>query len=237
MISYQFAYLIGDLILLPLWLFLFFYRKDLRREILLCSLLFAVMSPISDYVYISDYWHPQTFITLFKYHGIAEPLLEDFLFGFFIGGIATSIYEEFWGKKYAKRINRKHHWRAFIPFACAFVFLFLLVTVKVFGINSMHASALVFFICALVMVIFRKDLWLDALMSGLLTGLVMFLGYLIFFGIFPQIVYQWWKLQNTFGVMVWGVPIEELLWGFGLGAMIGPMYEFFKGLKLKNLPD
>ncbi len=108
MASYRYAYLSGVLlVLLPLWLFLFFHRKDLRYEILKVSLVIGIGGPLSELLYMRDYWRPETFI--------GWPIgIEDFLFGFFIGGIACSIYEELFGKHYSKRLNRKHHWRLFI---------------------------------------------------------------------------------------------------------------------------
>ncbi len=84
------------------------------------------------------------------------------------------------------------------------------------------------------MLFFRSDLWLDSLLSGFLTGTIMFFGYLIFLKLFPGIIQKWWLIKNVSGVFIANIPIEELFWGFGLGMMVGPLYEFFKGIKLMN---
>ena len=82
---------------------------------------------------------------------------------------------------------------------------------------------------------FRHDLLVDSLMSGLLVGAIMFFGYLIFLTIFPEAIHQWWILQNISGILILGVPIEELLWAFGWGMVGGPMYEFFAVLKFRKI--
>src|SRR3989338_2570037 len=105
--SYQYAYLLGDLFLLmPWWIFLYFKRKDLRTEILIVSILAGIGGPLSELWFLKDYWRPE----LFNGWSIG---LEDVLFGFFIGGISCSIYEEMFGRKFAKRIDRTHHWSWF----------------------------------------------------------------------------------------------------------------------------
>lgn len=101
--SYQYAYLIGNLsILLPVWSLLFYFRKDLQREMLGVSLFAGLAGPLSEFWYLQDYWRPETFTgTLIG--------VEDFLFGFFIGGIGAVIYEEIFGKRFAGRGDRRHH--------------------------------------------------------------------------------------------------------------------------------
>jgi hypothetical protein len=84
------------------------------------------------------------------------------------------------------------------------------------------------------MVYFRRDLLVDALMSGLLVGLITLVGYIIFSALFPGIVHAWWKLSNLSGVFIFGIPGEELLWAFGLGMVAGPLYEFFMGLRFRK---
>lgn len=227
MLDYQYAYLIGDLIIgLPLWSVLFFGRKDLRREMLIVSLLIGIAGPVSEYWYTQDYWQPQTFT------GTVAGL-EDFLFGFFVGGIASAIYEGAFGRRFAKRKDRSHHWSWFLlPMVALLIFsLNLLVSI---GLNSIYASVITFIGAAGVMVYYRRDLLVDSLMSGLLVGAIMFLGYLVFLSIFPQAVHRWWFLNNISGILVAGIPIEELMWAFGWGMFAGPVYEFFAGLRFKK---
>ncbi len=92
MVSYQYTYLIGDLILLVLWLVLFLYRKDTRKEMLILSLIFGVIGPFVELVHVLDWWKPLTITSTI-------PGIEDFLFGFGIGGVASVVYEHLFNKK------------------------------------------------------------------------------------------------------------------------------------------
>lgn len=228
MFSYHYAYLIGNLLILfPIWLFLFVYRKDLRKEILIISLIAGIAGPISELWYLKDYWRPEIFT--------GWPVgIEDFIFGFCIGGISAVIYEEIFGKHFSNRANRKHHWSWFVVPVIALFTIIFNALFFIFKINSIYVSIISFLLIALVIIYFRKDLFWDSLMSGLLTGLLMFLSYLVFLTIFPLAIHKWWMLQNISGVLILGIPLEELLWAFSWGLVGGPVYEFFRGLKFRN---
>lgn len=229
MFDYQYAYLVGNLLIgLPVWLILFLHRKDFRKEILIVSFIIGIAGPVSELWYLQDYWRPETFN--------GWPIgIEDFLFGFLLGGISSVIYEEVFGQHYVKRKDRSHHWSWFLlPVAALFLFSFNLLFF--IGINSIYASFLTFLLVAGVMVFYRRDLFMDSLMSGLLVGGFMFFGYLIYLSIFPEAIHRWWLLDNISGFLILGIPVEELLWAFGWGMVAGPMYEFFTGLKFKKTP-
>ena len=231
MFSYQYAYLIGIWVtLFPIWLFLFIHRKDLRREIFIINVLSGVSALFLEPLYLRDYWRPETFTGW-------SIGIEDLLFGFFIGGIASSIYEEIFGKRFTKRRDREHHWSWFIIPIVAFLIFILNLLVFVFGVNSMYASITVFIFFALFMLRFRKDLITDVFISGLLMGAIAFFAYIVFLSLFPEAINRWWMLKNISGIMIFGIPIEEFMWAFGWGMAVGPMYEFFAGLKFKNLPS
>jgi hypothetical protein len=176
---------------------------------------------------LQDYWRPETF------NGWAIGI-EDFLFGFFIAGIGSVIYEEIFGKHYAKRKNRQHHWSWFlVPVVALFLFSFNLFFFL--GINSIYASVITFLVIAGVIIYFRRDLLMDSLVSGVLVGAFMFVAYLLYLSVFPEVIHRWWLIDNISGILVLGIPVEELLWAFGWGMVAGPMYEFFTGLKFKKI--
>ncbi len=71
-------------------------------------------------------------------------------------------------------------------------------------------------------------------MSGILFAAFMFFGYQILLLIFPEIFVRWWYLKNLSGIVLFKVPMEEILWSLAFGFLIGPSYEFFMGLKSKE---
>ncbi len=221
----QYAYLLGNLFFIIVWVALFIYRRDLRKEMLIMSLVIAPMGPISEIFYLRDYWHPELF------NGWAIGI-EDLIFGFAIGGIAAVIYEELFGKKHVKRHLAAHpKWMfAVAIFGIAWMFIGNMLL----GFNSIYVSILGFLIIGTSILFFRHDLLKDALFSGLLVGGIMFLFYLIFGVIFDGLVQKWWLLKNISGILVFGAPLEELMWGFGWGFVAGPAYEFINGLRFKK---
>ncbi len=198
------------------------------------SSLFAIVAPFSEIIYFRDYWHPQTLFPLIYLFHYPAPILEDLLFGFFIGGIASVIYEELWGKRISSRRDRLHHWVSFIPSLLGIALLVLVFSIKYLDLNAVYANILVFAVCSLVMLAYRQDLWFDSLMSGILVGAVMFFAYVIFLKVYPGVIQRWWLLSNLSGLTLIGVPFEEFLWAFGMGMMAGPLYEFMAGLKFKK---
>lgn len=102
------------------------------------------------------------------------------------------------------------------------------------GLNSMCASSIALIVIAGTIVIFRKDLFWDAVLSSLLFGLLCAVGYKILFSIYPGILEAWWLSAHASGRLVVGIPVEELLFQFSLGMAMGPAYEFLVGAKFKK---
>lgn len=224
-IPFKFAYLTGCLVFLAIWLLLYKVRKDLRKEMLTMSLLIAPLGPLSQILYLRDYWRPE----LFNGWTIG---FEDLLFGFAIGGITAVIYEELFGKKYIKGHTQKHF---NLMLLLALVGLIWMIVGNIFlHFNSIYVSISAFIILGISILFFRKDLLLDAFWSGIITGSLMFIFYLIFMPLFPGVIQKWWLLKNLSGVLVLGAPLEELMWGFGWGFFAGPAYEFVTGTRIRK---
>lgn len=211
MLEYKFAYLFLDLIFLPAWIFLFMNRKDLRHKMVILSLLIGFTALISGYVYyVRDYWSPISVIN-------SPFLLEDFIFGFLFGGIAGVFYEEIFSKKFLHRHIRKHNWALFFVFLVGFSAIISNILFFDLGINSIYASLLAFFIAGSGILLFRKDLIIDALLSGFLCGGILFIGYLIMLNFYPLLFQAFWQLDNLSGINIGKIPVEEILWAFGFG--------------------
>ena len=223
--NFQYAYLLGNIFFLLVWIILFICRRDLRRKILIMSLVVAPMGPLSQLFYLRDYWQPQ----LFNGWLIG---IEDLLFGFAIGGIAAVIYEELFGKKYMKRHLSAHpKWMFGVAlFGVAWMY----VGSMVLSFNSIYVSIFGFLIIGASILFTRHDLLKDAFFSGLLVGALMLVFYLVFAYLFDGVIQKWWMLKNISGILILGAPLEELMWGFGWGFVAGPAYEFINGLRFKK---
>jgi len=231
MVSYQYTYLIIVSILIVIWIILFLWRKDIRKEMLIISLIFGLAGPLSAYVYIQDWWKP---LTITK-----TPIgIEDFLFGFVIGGIAAIIYSLLFNKKIkttkVKKIKTQKRNINFLILLVLLASIFLL-SFFVLKLNSLISTILAFIIPTLIIYIKRKDLVKDSLLSGILTLAISIIIYYILNLIMPGFFDEFWLFQNIGRVMILGIPLEEHVWFFLAGAFIGPLYEYWKEGKLINI--
>jgi len=225
--NYGYAYLVGSLLVLPIWLLLFYHRRDLAKEMLTMSIIGGILSILFAPPFLHDYWHPLYILPLWSFGG-----LEDFLYGFFVVGIASVAYEELFGKKFTKRKSRRNNFSQFaLPAILMYILAFYLPIY--FGAPSIYAALITFLILNIVIVGIRHDLFTDALISGLIVGILSLAGFSLFTIIYPDVIHRFWDLKGVNSTSVVGIPIGELLWAFGLGATAGPVYEFFAGKKFK----
>ncbi len=222
MVPFECAYLLGTLILLFIWIFLYWWHKDTRREMLFFSLLTSVVSPITAYIWWTiDWWHPLTITG-------SRVGVEDIIIGFVSGGVATIIYSDVFkmkmsGKKAVKVGN--------LPLNIALGLFIIGILFWGFGMSSFLSSTVSMLVFGSIIVVFRKDLFVDAVMSGVLTVIAVlpFYYFLIYFS--PGWIDMTYDLSLS-GIKFTGIPVEELVFYFLFGFCVGPSYEYWKGRKL-----
>lgn len=229
----QYSYLIGSLLFILIWLVFFLWRKDTRKEMLIISLLFGIAGSLSQIIYIKDWWKPLT-IT-------ATSLgIEDFLFGFSIGGIASVVYEHLFNKRVKiKKVKKLKEQKRNINF------LLVISTIPIvfygsffiFGINTFISSIFAFVIPTSIIYLKRKDLIKNSFFSGIFTVLIMFLVYQIIELIIPGFFESFFLFQNIGHIIFLKIPLEEYIWFFLLGLLVGPLYEYWKEGKLINMKN
>jgi hypothetical protein len=220
MIPYKFTYFAFSLVMTIAWLILYYNRKDLRKQMLIMSVLMCFNTVLAQYFWWThDWWRAET-ITGTRIG------IEDFLAGFILGGVAAVLFPEIFSEReYKKPVSKKH----------VFVFFILVWNLPVgilywgFHMNSALATCIVFALFGLIVVIERKDLFVDALVSGMLT----LVGFIILWHILKFISPGWiektWFFDKLLGKQYFTIPIEDLLYYFFYGFFIGPLYEFVKG--------
>lgn len=233
--SYHYAYLYANAFFLAVWLLIFWRAKEMRRPMLVMSVLAALFGPISEIWYFADYWQPEIALPLPLIGGI-----EDILFGFSIGGIAAFSYESLFvrGLCYCNEKKEKREWFLLVFFGV--VGASLLIFNNVLAINSIFASSFAFLAIAAVMLWMRPDLIPNALGSAILVAGTMFIIYFLGQELFPT-AHVWmtriWKLYGTpQGIIIFKhIPLTEMLWGLSWGLVWGPMYEFLVGARVMRL--
>lgn len=231
MVNYQYSYLIGDLLFIFVWLAFFLLRRDTRKEMFVISLIFGVAGPLSQIVYLNDWWRPLT-IT-------ATSLgIEDFLFGFSIGGISAVIYEHLFQKRVKiGKINKSKEKKRNVNFSLTIILIPLIFYGGFFilKMNTFISSIFAFIIPTIIIYTKRKDLIKNSFFSGILTMLIMFLVYQIIEMIIPSFFESFFLFQNIGKTIFLKIPLEEYVWFFLFGLLIGPLYEYWKEGKLINV--
>lgn len=80
----------------------------------------------------------------------------------------------------------------------------------------------------------RRDLLIETIGGGFSFLFIYFITGLIFLSIFPDYIENVYNVENLWGVYILGIPLEELVFAFAIGAGFAPFYEFFRGYKLKS---
>lgn len=223
--AYTYTYLWMGLIFFIFWLFLFLWRKDVRKEMLVMSVIFGIIGPLADLLYTQDWWSPLTITkTTIGFEAV--------IVGFMIGGIAAVIYEELFKKKIKLRKKAEGKNTKFIVFMMLMSAVLFFGSFYLFGINSLYSSIIAFAIPIIVIYIKRNDLIVDSLMTGLCLLITAFLVYSIINLITPGWVQAFWHFTNVPNTMIISLPIDDFVWYVLAGMLIGPLYEFWQEARL-----
>ena len=221
--SWSYAYLILTLALLLVWLALFALRTNLRLSMLWVSSVTALLGFIEP-LFVPRYWNPYTLFNLARRTGFD---LESLLFSFAIGGIVFAAYHVFFRMEpgemvTGERLSSRHRHHRMAIASAFLVFLLLEIATK---LNPIYSSAIGLAVGFFATLYCRRDLWLKMLASA---G-VFFTIYFVFFALFnlayPGYVKDVWNLKAISGVLVIGVPLEELMFAFMFGLFWASLYE------------
>lgn len=219
-------YLLGSLFLLLIWLLIFVFQKKLRREMLIASLLVTPFA-LSEVFFVPGYWTPDTL-------GNPKLSIEDFIFTFAVGGIIAAIYELFMkGKVKHQRLCNCFNGGFFPGLILGIGVITIFLAYAIFKINFMYAVYVGIIVNIILIAVTRPDLIKKVIYSGLLFGLFYFLFFSAFAFFIPNFI-KHWNLNNLSGLILLGVPIEEIIWAFGVGALLGPIYEYLLSIKLNE---
>jgi len=177
---------------------------------------------------VPEYWSPPSLFNLIGRFGVG---LESFLFFFAAGGITAVIYEVIDKKKTVKlRLGHKSFFGPYLFVALIFVCLELLLPSQT--IYNMIITALM---GTTIIALKRKDLIAQIILGGILFGFIYLLLFGIFNRLFPDYITAIYTLDNLWGIMIWGVPLEEIAMGFGAGACWSTLFEYIQGYRTRNL--
>lgn len=221
----KYIYLLLSLYLIIIWFIFFLFLKSNFRKILIeASFVGGLAGLIAEIWYFKDYWRPLSVLDGAKF----SP--EDFLAGFAVTGIGLAIGSIIGNKN---KGHKKGHKVIFYMFLIAGIANLLFFS-NILKINSMLISTLTFLIFSLLIILIRKDLKYQSIMSGIFSFLLIIPIYVLLFDfISPAYWDKYWLLTNTaWGIKIIGnIPVTELFWYFSWGCFAGIAYDFYSGNK------
>lgn len=227
MVPLKYIYLLGTTISLIIWLILYFHRKDLRKEMIIMSILVAILGLFSEYLWWThDWWRPQTITgTVIG--------IEDLLLGFTNGGIAAVLYEELFKKRIYKYKSRNHNLGMASLIICSY--LIFIIIFYVLKLNSFIATTAIQIIMGGILILLRKDLIYDALLTGFCLTITSIPIFLLLEYLSPNFIESTWVWSNLSGITFMKIPIEDLIFYFLTGFAIAPLYLYWKSEKLRRI--
>lgn len=224
----QYVWFVWSLILLAIWGCIYFFLKDKqsRKEMFLVSLL-ALPLGLTEPIFVPKYWNPPSIFNLAQNTGFD---IESFIFSFAVGGIAVIIYELIFKSKHKRmseqemhKMRHRLHLLAIISPLVIFLLLFLFT-----GLNPIYSTILALLGGGLFTWYCRPDLKKKMFFSAFLFLVIYFVFFLSLIFVFPNYVEKVWNLHAISGILIMGIPLEELLFAFSLGFLWSSIYEHVK---------
>lgn len=234
MAQWPYAYLVLSLALLGVWLVLYALRPDIRREMRWVSL-GTMFLGLTEPLFVPVYWNPPTLWNLARRTGFD---VESLLFSFAIGGIVFAAYDVIVRSAPSESIVRerrhpRHRFHALAVLSAPLVFGLVLVVSR---LNPIYAAAIGLVAGFFATCSCRPDLWRKMLVSGGLFFLVYFVVFALFNLAFPGYVEAVWNLAAVSGLLLAGVPLEELMFAFTFGLYWSSIYEHLAWRASRPLP-
>jgi hypothetical protein len=201
-------------------------RPDLRlaiRRSALCSLPFA----FTEFLFYPDYWTPNFLFDLGDRLGFG---IEDFLFVSAVAAGAVSIYGILCARTYAPQETHVPPWARTKRITSVFAaVLVLVVLARLLSVPMIYGCIVIMTLLSAGIMVVRRDL----ILPGLISGLGLAAGYWILAEIYawlcPGVFVATWHTQGLINAFLFGVPVEELLYGAASGVSAVLVYSYAFG--------
>ena len=222
--KYHYVWLMWSSTFLVPWIILYLSNPPWRPVIWRASLATAAFG-LTEPIFVPAYWLPPS---LFDLAQRTRFDIESFIFSFAIGGVGAVLYNALTRTHLApvpagtqsEPLHRFHRTALLVP-AVAFVPLALLPW------NSIYAAVVALILGSGASVICRPRLLKKTFIGGaLFLGFyTVFMAGLAWFA--PGYIEQVWNLPALSGVLIYGIPLEEFLFGAAFGLYWSGVYEHY----------
>lgn len=230
----QLAWLIWSLFLIVIWgiIYALLKSKESKKEMLLMSLWTSLLG-LTEPLFVPEYWSPPSLFDLAQRTGFD---IESFIFAFGIGGIAVIIYERIFRvsheqiKSHERHLPR-HRYHLLSILSAPIIFFFLLIAAP---FNPIHSAIIAMVVGGLFSWYCRPDLKKKMLVSAFIFLGLYFVYFLTLVAAYPGYIEKVWNLSAISGILILGVPLEELIFAISFGFIWSSVYEHLKWYKIKD---
>ena len=226
------AWLLWSLILIAIWMVIYalLKSKESKKEMLVVSLWTSLVG-FTEPFFVPTYWNPTSLFDLAHRTGFD---IESFIFSFAMGGIAVAVYEQIFGARHSMIMQReqmhsrhRYHLAALLLAPVVFFTLYFATT-----LNPIYDAFIALIAGGIATWYCRPDLKKKMIASAFLFLGLYFLYFLTLIVLYPGYVEQVWNLPTLSGILIAGVPLEELMFAFGIGFLWSSVYEHIAWKKL-----
>jgi len=108
----------------------------------------------------------------------------------------------------------------------------LIILAIVTNWNHIYCAIVAMFLGGIAALLCRPDLKKKIWVGGLLFLGLYFIIFLSLVKVFPNYVQNVWNLSHISGILILGIPMEELLFAFALGMLWSSFYEHIYWFRL-----
>jgi len=231
----HYAWLIWSLLLLGIWVIVYFFlnKRDQKKEMLIVSFWTAILG-LTELLFVPAYWSPPSLFNLAERTGFD---LESLIFSFGIGGLAVILYDRIFYRQHqnmspVEKHNKRHRFHFWVLLSAPLIFLILLL---LNNFNPIYSAIIALLIGGLLTWYCRPDLKIKMLVSAAIFLIFYFIYFLTLILMFPGYVEAVWNLKAISGILVWGIPLEELLFALSFGFFWSSVYEHLTWRKIKAI--
>jgi ABC-type multidrug transport system fused ATPase/permease subunit len=231
----QYTWFLWSILLIIVWIVVYFSlsARDKKREMFMVSLWTSLLG-LTEPLFVPEYWSPPSLFDLAQKTGFD---IESLIFSFGIGGLAVVLYERIFKTRHQamnapERRSRHHRYHFWAIASAPVIFVILLI---VTSLNPIYSAAIAMTAGGVATWYCRPDL-----KNKMMASALIFLGlYLMYFltliAMFPGYVEQVWNLKVISGILVIGVPLEELIFAATFGFMWSSIHEHLTWRKIMNI--
>lgn len=201
---------------------IYWLRPDLRiimHRLILCSMPFA----FTESLFYSDYWEPKFLFDLAARIGFG---IEDFLFLMGLASFTGTVYAVVFRKAFYADLNVPGGYIAWRLSILALITIGFTLIQVMLSIPIIYGTFMTMVGIALGITWIRRDLVIPLFLGGFISTVVYFAICRIVLLIIPEIFELNWNLDTFSAIFILGVPLEELLYSFGAGAIGSVFYPF-----------